>query len=171
MLNKEKTINELKVILEGTSHLKIVYDGRSLVDNFKIKFGFDIQPIFDVMLAAAQFYCSEDVLKLRKVVKSVLGIDIDVGEIKEFSTRPLSQKFLHSFATRIAYLVPMYHKLSMKGFSFAFGNFSVQAASSFKDFHLSLSMTDSEKIEEQKRSGQLMTVDYSIFGEQSEESI
>ena len=171
MLNKGKTIGELKAILEGTSHLKIVYDGRNLVDYFKIKFDFDIQPIFDVMLAASQFHVNEEVLKLRNIVKSVLGIDADIGEISEFSTRPLSQKFLHSFATRIAYLVTMYHKLSMKGFSFAFNNFSVQAANSFKDFHLGLCMTDSQKIEEQQRSGHLMTVDYSIYGEQSENSI
>jgi DNA polymerase I-like protein with 3'-5' exonuclease and polymerase domains len=164
-LNIEKTVTELKKVLSSESQLKIVYDARNLVSNLKTKFQLKLQPVFDVMLVAAQFYSSESVIGLKNIVKTVLGVEIDVEEFKGIVNRPLNHEILHSFASQTAFLVAMYHKLAMKGFSYAFGKYSVDSVDKSKDFFNVLSSTDSQKLELQLQPTETLKVDFSIYAE------
>lgn len=161
-LDANKTFEELKEILTSDAHLKIVYNARKLVSNFKSKFRVELKPTFDTMLAAAQFYESESVIGYRNIVKTVLGVDVEVEEFKGIICRPLSQEILHSFAVKTAYLVAMYHKLASKGFSFAFGKYSSDSTDS-KDLFSMLNLTDSEELQLQLQSSEIREVDFSVY--------
>jgi ribonuclease D len=162
-LDVDKTIGEFKRILDNDAQLKIVFDARNIVNNFKLKFQFTLKPVFDVMLAAAQFYESESVVSMKNIVKTVLGVDVEVEEDNGLSTRPISNELLHSFVLRSAYLVPIYHKLAAKGFSFAFSKHSVQPEDKPRDFFDSLSNT--QKLCMSTESKGIREVDFSIYEE------
>lgn len=167
-LNSAKTISELESILSSDSHLKVIHDSRNIVENFKAKFKVELQPVFDVMLSAAQFYSKEDVLKLESCVKTVLGIDVEIGNDKAFPQRPLTQSKLLSITNKSAFLLPIYHKLASKSFSKIFKK--NEPRDDIEDFFNSLGLTDIEKLEKQSQKLQVQEVDFSIYHDSDNKS-
>jgi ribonuclease D len=162
-LNAAKTINDLKTILNSDSHLKIVYDSRNIVENFKVKFGFELKPVFDVLLSAAQFFRKQDVLELGSCIKSVLGIEVDIMNDEVIKQRPLSSNQLLAFANKSGFLLSIYHKLSAKSFSIMFQNNLDQSKEDTEKFFDGLGLTKIEKLENLSQPLELKEIDFSIY--------
>lgn len=137
-----------------------------IIDNFKIKFNIELQPVFDVMLSAAQFHPKENVLKLENCVKSMLGIDVDIKSNEVFTHRPLTPQDLTAIANKSAFLIAIYQKLASKSFSMIFQKNVPKAEKDFERFFDGLCLTDIEKLENQSLTLQLQKeVDFSIYEE------
>lgn len=97
--------------------MKVVHDCRPLLENFEYKLKVRLQPVFDLMLTAAQFHNTQDVISLNGCVKTVLGVDPDISEDVSFIQRPVGEEKIREIATKTAFHLAMYQKLAAKNFA------------------------------------------------------
>jgi ribonuclease D len=116
-LNAQKTMKELKEILENEHYLKIVHESRLLIDNLKYNYNVKIAGIFDLHSAAAQFHQHHEIDQVEKCIKAVLGLDIEIFEDEGFVKRPITQETLTNIASKVGYHLALYNKLAQKSFA------------------------------------------------------
>lgn len=160
-LDAERTMSELKAILDNETVLKVVYDARGLNDNFTAHFNFKVHPVFDLMLAAAQFHPHQEVLSLKECAKSVLGVLMEIDDRRVASDVLVSND---EIATKTAYHLAMYHKLTQKIFVKSFQKPKENQMANFLVNNLDTNQEYLEKTNEDRPYVcEINSIDFSVY--------
>ncbi|KAL5281953.1 EXD1 family protein [Megaselia abdita] len=103
-INFQKIHKDLKVILEDNSILKVIFDSGKICDYFKYHQKIQIEGIFDPMIIENTGY---DILQ--NVIKKHFQVDVDDGQAKNWSIRPLNSFLKYSTAKKTIYLRKLYN--------------------------------------------------------------